>query len=147
MKLADLKEKSREIRKDLIKMIFEAKSGHPGGSLSATDVMTVLYYEVMKHDPKNPSWEDRDKFILSKGHICPLLYTILGHCGYFSKDEFKTLRKLGSKLQGHPDRKKLPGIEASTGSLGQGLSIAVGMAIALKHDKKPNRVYCMMGDG
>lgn len=147
LKLTELKEKAREMRKDIIKMLLEAKSGHPGGSLSAIDVLTVLHYEVMKHDSEKPCWEDRDKFILSKGHICPALYTVLAHTGYFPKEELMTLRKLHSNLQGHPDKKKCVGIEASTGSLGQGLSIACGMAIALKNDKKPNRVYCMMGDG
>ena len=147
MKLSDLKEKSRELRKDIIKMLLEAKSGHPGGSLSAIDILTVLYYEVMKHNSEDPNWEDRDKFVLAKGHINPALYAVLANTGYFPKKELLTLRKLHSRLQGHPDRNKLPCIEASTGSLGQGLSIAVGMAVALKHDNKPNRIYCMMGDG
>ncbi|MCK4667831.1 transketolase [Candidatus Dependentiae bacterium] len=147
MKLSDLKEKSRELRKDIIKMLLEAKSGHPGGSLSAIDILTVLYYEVLKHNSEDPNWEDRDKFVLAKGHINPALYAVLANTGYFPKKELLTLRKLHSRLQGHPDRNKLPCIEASTGSLGQGLSIAVGMAVALKHDNKSNRIYCMMGDG
>ena len=129
-------------------MITEARSGHPGGSLSAADIITALYFGVMNIDPSNPKKEDRDYFILSKGHVCPALYAALARRGFFDVSELMTLRKLGSRLQGHPGvNKGLPGLEASTGSLGQGLSVAGGIALAMKLDKKPNRVYCLMGDG
>ena len=129
-------------------MITEAGSGHPGGSLSSADIFTALYFEVMNIDPSNPKKKDRDYFILSKGHVCPALYAALARRGFFDVSELMTLRKLGSRLQGHPGvNKGLPGLEASTGSLGQGLSIAGGIALAMKLDKKPNRVYCLMGDG
>ena len=119
-----LKEKAKEIRKSIVSMIAEAKSGHPGGSLSATDILTALYFSEMNIDPANPKMEGRDRFVLSKGHAAPAIYATLAERGYFSKDELMTLRKFGSRLQGHPDMKKLPGIEISTGSLGQGLSVA-----------------------
>jgi len=136
------------VRRDIIKMIAQARSGHPGGSLSSTDIMVALYFHVMNIDPKNPKWEGRDYFILSKGHCCPALYAVLARKGFFDAGELMTLRKFGSRLQGHPGvNKGLPGLEASTGSLGQGLSVAGGAAMAMKLDGKPNRVYCLMGDG
>ncbi|MDP8290128.1 MAG: transketolase [Candidatus Susulua stagnicola] len=145
-KINFLKSKANTIRKLIIKMLAEAKSGHPGGSLSATDIVACLYFEVMRHDPKNPDWSGRDKFHLSKGHCCPAVYSALALNGYFSVDELMSLRKLGSLLQGHPDW-KTPGIEVASGSLGQGLSVASGMSMAAKIDKKNSRVYCLMGDG
>ena len=148
MKIRELELRAWTIRKDIIRMITEAGSGHPGGSLSSADIFTALYFEVMNIDPSNPKKEDRDYFILSKGHVCPALYASLARRGFFDVSELMTLRKLGSRLQGHPGvNKGLPGLEASTGSLGQGLSIASGIALAMKLDKKPNRVYCLMGDG
>lgn len=128
-------------------MTYAAGSGHPGGSLSAIDILTVLYYHTMRIDPKNPGWPDRDRFVLSKGHSCPALYAVLADLGFFPKEELMRLRKLGSILQGHPDMTMTPGIEMSTGSLGQGLSTACGMAIAARLDRKDYRVYCMLGDG
>ncbi len=142
----ELNKKAKEIRKTVLKMLTEAGSGHTGGSLSVVEIIMSLYYYKMRHDPKNPGWEMRDRFVLSKGHACPTLYAILADCGYFPKEELMTLRKLGTRLQGHPQL-GLPGIEASTGSLGQGLSIAIGMALAARLDKKDIRVYCVMGDG
>ncbi|GAB6281184.1 MAG: transketolase [Thermovirga sp.] len=146
-KLRHLKSMAKTIRQDIISMIMEAGSGHPGGSLSVADIMAALFFDVMKHDPTNLCWEGRDRFILSKGHACPAVYSALAESGYFQKEELSSLRKLGSRLQGHPDMCKLPGLEASTGSLGQGLSIASGIALAMKMDKMPNRVFCLMGDG
>jgi transketolase len=146
-KLRHLKSVSLAIRQDIVRMVSEAGSGHPGGSLSIADIVTVLFFDVMKHDPADHCWDGRDRFILSKGHACPAVYAALAESGYFPKDELLTLRKMGSRLQGHPDMRKLPGLEASTGSLGQGLSIASGIALAMKMDKKPNRVFCIMGDG
>jgi len=140
-------EKTKELRKTIITMVYEAGSGHPGGSLSAIDVMTVLFYNKMNHTPSNPKLINRDRFILSKGHIAPALYAILGDFGYFDKNELHTLRKYGSILQGHPDMMKTPGIEVSSGSLGQGLSIATGVALGGKMDNNSFRVYCLMGDG
>ncbi|MCK5492288.1 MAG: transketolase, partial [Candidatus Omnitrophica bacterium] len=145
-KIDDLVSTANEIRKLIIKMLAEAKSGHPGGSLSSTEIITCLYFEVMKNDPKNVDWENRDKFHLSKGHCCPALYAALSLKGYFPQEELMNLRKLGSFLQGHPDR-KTPGVEVGSGSLGQGLSIALGMSLAAKLDNKNQRVYCLMGDG
>lgn len=145
--ITELKEIARKIRVDIIKMTAAAGSGHPGGSLSAAEILTALYFRVLKHNPKKPNWPGRDRFVLSKGHACPVLYAAMAETGYFLKKELLTLRKLGSRLQGHPDMRKLPGLEDSSGSLGQGLSIAVGMALGFKMDKKPNRVYCLTGDG
>lgn len=145
--IKELEEKARTLRKHIIEMTAEAGSGHPGGSLSAADIVAVLYFYQMKHNPKNPEWPERDRFILSKGHAAPVLYAALAESGYFPVSELKSLRKTGSMLQGHPDRVKIPGVEVSTGSLGQGLSVAVGMALAGKLDKKKWRVYCMIGDG
>ncbi len=142
-----LKEKAKEIRKSIVSMITEAKSGHPGGSLSATDILTALYFSEMNVDPANPKMEERDRFVLSKGHAAPAIYATLAEKGYFSKDELMTLRKFGSRLQGHPDMKKLPGIEISTGSLGQGLSVANGMALNAKIFNENYRTYVVLGDG
>jgi len=128
-------------------MITHAGSGHPGGSLSLIDLVTTLMFERMRHDPKRPEWPDRDRLILSKGHAVPALYAAMARAGYFPEDRLITLRKLGSPLQGHPDRTALPGMEAATGSLGQGLSIATGMALGLRRTGSPARVYCIMGDG
>ena len=145
-KIKFLKSKANHIRKLIIKMLAEAKSGHPGGSLSSTEIVTSLYFGIMRHNPENPLWEDRDRFHLSKGHCCPAVYAALSLSGYFPLDELMKLRKLGAILQGHPD-KGVPGIEVASGSLGQGLSIALGMALSGKMDKKDYRVYCLMGDG
>ncbi len=142
-----LKERARIIRRHVIDMTCAAGSGHPGGSLSATDILCTLYFKVMKHDPKAPQWKQRDRFVLSKGHVAPALYAVLAESGYFPVKELDTLRELGSRLQGHPSYGKLPGIEMSTGSLGQGISIANGMALAAKLDSADNRIYCLCGDG
>lgn len=142
-----LKELAKEIRRNILKMLAAAGSGHTGGSLSCVEIILSLYEKVLRHDPKKPGWKDRDRFILSKGHACPTQYAALAHYGYFHKKELNTLRKFGSLLQGHPQR-GLPGLEASTGSLGMGLSIANGMAITAKLDKQQDvRIYCLMGDG
>lgn len=145
--ISKLKQIAIELRKSAITMIYEAQSGHPGGSLSAADIVTALYFKEMNIDPANPKWEDRDRFVLSKGHVCPILYAALGKLGYFPKEYLHKLRQEGSILQGHPDMKKCPGIDISTGSLGQGLSCAVGMAIAGKRDNRDYRVFAMVGDG
>ena len=145
--ITDLENQARELRETILKMIHKAKSGHPGGSLSAADMMTALYFYELNVDPKNPKWEDRDRFVLSKGHVCPSLYSALILKGFLEKDEIYTLREYGSRLQGHPDMKKTPGVDISTGSLGQGIGAAVGMAISLQRDKKDSRVFTMLGDG
>ncbi len=142
-----LEDKARRMRIDILKTLAGCGSGHTGGSLSATDIVAALYFYKMKYDPKKPHWKGRDNFILSKGHAAPLLYTALAHAGFFEHTELCTLRKLGSRLQGHPDSKYLPGVEISTGSLGQGLSVANGVALAHKLDKNPSRVYALLGDG
>jgi transketolase len=142
-----LREKAGTLRVEILRMLTEAGSGHTGGSLSAADIVTALYFYKMRHKPENPAWRDRDRFILSKGHAAPVLYAALALSGYFDRSLLKTLRKIGSPLQGHPCSKKLPGIEISTGSLGQGLSIANGIALGLKIDGLPSRVYCLLGDG
>lgn len=142
-----LQKKAKEIRKSIISMICEAKSGHPGGSLSIADILSVLYFSEMNVDANEPKKEGRDRFVLSKGHAAPALYATLAEKGYFPKEELMTLRKFGSKLQGHPDMKKLTGIEISTGSLGQGLSVANGMALNAKIFKEDYRVYAILGDG
>ena len=144
--IKELENKSKLIRKAIIDMLCRACSGHPGGSLSSTDLVCALYFAVLRHDPKNPQWPDRDRFHMSKGHCCPLLYAVLAESGYFPKEKLKELRKLGSMLQGHPDR-RCPGVEVASGSLGQGLSVALGMSLAAKLDKKDYRVYCLIGDG
>ena len=142
-----LQAKAKEIRRDIIAMLGEAGSGHPGGSLSSADIVTALYFSVLGIDPENAHWEDRDRFVLSKGHAAPLLYSALAERGYFHKDELMSLRKFGSRLQGHPKIGSPPGVEISSGSLGQGLSVANGMAIAGKLDRKDYRVYALLGDG
>ncbi len=145
--LAKLESIAREGRVQIIRMLTHAGSGHPGGSLSVIDILTTLFFNRMRYDPKRPGWEDRDRFVLSKGHCVPAQYYCMARAGYFPMDRLVTLRKLGSPLQGHPDRVMLPGIEAATGSLGQGLSVAMGMALGLKLGGKGARVYCVMGDG
>lgn len=145
--LKTLTDKARRVRIDILKMLTTCGSGHTGGSLSSADILTALYFHSLKFDPKKPDWKGRDHFILSKGHAAPLLYTILAHAGYIDHAELCSLRKLGSRLQGHPDSKYLPGVEISTGSLGQGLSVANGIALAHKLDRTPNRVYALLGDG
>jgi transketolase len=143
-----LAELSKELRVDIIQMLVEAGSGHPGGSLSAIDALACLYFGgVLRYKPDDPHWPSRDRFVLSKGHCSPAMYVTLARAGFFPHDWLKTFRKFESRLQGHVDRLRVPGVEASTGSLGQGLSIAVGMAIASKLDKADRRVYCMLGDG
>lgn len=144
---AELAEKARRIRINALKAIHAAKSGHPGGSLSSADILATLYFGELNIDPKNPKMADRDKFVLSKGHAVPALYAALGERGFYEVNEMITLRQVGSKFQGHPNKSKVPGIEMSTGSLGQGFSAAVGMAIAGKIDKNPGRVYALTGDG
>lgn len=145
--IKELKRHAKEIRKHVIRSITAAGSGHPGGSLSAVELMTALFFHKIKHNPKEPKWEERDRVILSKGHAAPLLYATLAEAGYFSKEELASLRKLGSRLQGHPRSDLAPWVEVSTGSLGQGLSIGVGMALAGKLDGKPHRMYVILGDG
>lgn len=145
--LKSLESVAKNIRRSIVSMICEAKSGHPGGSLSIVDILTALYYGEMKIDPTKPKMEGRDRFVLSKGHAAPALYAVLAERGYFPKEELMTLRKFGSHLQGHPDMKKVPGVEISTGSLGQGLSVANGMALNAKLFQEEYRVYVMMGDG
>ena len=142
-----LKEIARNIRKDIVSMIHTSKSGHPGGSLSAVEILTALYFDEMNIDPNNCKMEDRDRFVLSKGHAAPVLYATLAHKGYFDKEELKGLRRINRMLQGHPDMKGIPGVEMSTGSLGQGFSVACGMAMASKLDNAPWRVYALLGDG
>lgn len=142
-----LKKVACDIRIDIIKETYHAGSGHPGGSLSAADILTVLYFYEMNINPDDPKMEGRDKFVLSKGHATPVLYATLAHRGFFPTEELVTFRKLGSMLQGHPDMKKVPGVEMSTGSLGQGFSASVGMAIANKLNQSPARVYALLGDG
>ena len=147
MENLELEKIANEVRKGIVTAVHSAKSGHPGGSLSAADILTYLYFEEMNVDPANPKWEDRDRFVLSKGHVAPGLYSTLAEKGYFPKEDLKTLRHTGSYLQGHPDMKHIPGIDMSSGSLGQGVSAAVGMAAAGKYDKKDYRVYTLTGDG
>jgi transketolase len=147
-KLKKLDEMAKTIREDIINMLVAAKSGHSAGPLGMADVFTALFFGgILSYDPKNPTWEDRDRVILSNGHICPVLYASMAHAGFFPKEELLTLRKFGSRLQGHPHKEKLPGIETSSGPLGSGLSQAVGMAIAAKMDGKKHQMYCLMGDG
>ncbi|MFQ5905169.1 MAG: transketolase [bacterium] len=147
VELEELRRKARTVRIDVIKMLTLAGSGHPGGSLSAADILVALYFHKMRHDPENPDWPDRDRFILSKGHSCPALYAVLAMAGYFDRKQLWSLRKLGSILQGHPSSSLTPGVTISSGSLGQGLSVANGIALAGKLDGKDYRVYCMLGDG
>jgi transketolase len=145
--IANLESIAREGRVQILRMLTHAGSGHPGGSLSVIDLLTTLYFHRMRYDPRNPEWEDRDRFILSKGHCVPAQYFCMAKAGFFPVERLLTLRKLGSPLQGHPDRVMLPGIEAATGSLGQGLSVAMGMALGLKLARRGPRVYCVVGDG
>lgn len=146
--ISDLRHRSKDIRADILRSLAEAGSGHTGGSLGLADLLTVLYFYSLRHKPEVPDWEGRDRLILSIGHVAPVLYASLAHAGYFPKEELMTLRKLGSRLQGHPGRDHgLPGLELSAGSLGQGLSVAVGMAMAAKADRKTWRVYSVHGDG
>lgn len=141
-----LEDKAKEVRRLIIQMLAKAGSGHPGGSLSAADLITALYLRVLRHNPKEPGWPDRDRFHMSKGHCCPLWYALLAETGYFSKDKLLTLRQFGSILQGHPDR-RTPGVDVASGSLGQGLSVALGMSLSARLDKKDYRVYVLLGDG
>ena len=138
---------AREVRKDILKMTSNVQSGHPGGAMSATDIIVTLYYYKMRHNPLNPKWEERDRFVLSKGHVCPALYSVLARTGYFPLEKLMEFRKIDGDLQGHPDMHKTPGIEISTGSLGHGIGAAVGMALGLKLSGSDSKVYCMIGDG
>ena len=150
MKITDikeLKEIARKVRIGIIEEVYNGKSGHPGGALSCADILTVLYFNQMNIDPQKPEDKARDRFILSKGHASPALYSVLANRAYFDIEELKTFRKIESKLQGHPDMNKVPGVDMTTGSLGQGLSVACGMALSSKLDKKGIRVYCLLGDG
>jgi len=146
-KVEFLKGKAKELRINLLGAIYKAQSGHPGGSLSAADIVATLYFDELNIDPKNPGWYERDRVVLSKGHCCPVLYAVLAMKGYYDMEVLGTLRQLGSILQGHPDMNKVPGVDMSTGSLGQGLSAAIGMAIAAKQDKLNSRIYAILGDG
>ncbi len=145
--VAELQEIAKRVRRKIIEMIGEAKSGHPGGSLSAVEILTTLYFDVMRHDPSHPDWADRDRFILSKGHAAPVLYCMLEETGYTPAGQLNTLRKLGSIYQGHPDRRFIPALEASTGSLGVGPSMGLGMALAARLNGSPSRTYVVVGDG
>ena len=145
--LAELQSICKIVRRHIVEMTGEAKSGHPGGSLSAVEILVTLFFDVMRHDPRNPNWPERDRFILSKGHGCPALYSVMAECGYTPVDQLKTLRKLGSIYQGHPDKRFIPAIEVSTGSLGQGLSVALGMGAAARLNGSPSRAYVVLGDG
>lgn len=142
-----LQEKAKQIRRGIIEAVYSNKSGHPGGSLSIADILAVLYFKEMNINPEQPDWEDRDRLVLSKGHCAPALYSALANRGFFKVEELQTFRSINSRLQGHPDKKHIPGVDMTTGSLGQGLSSANGMAIAGKMDNKPYRVYCIVGDG
>lgn len=145
--MIELEKKARNIRKNIVEMVYSAASGHPGGSLSITDVLTTLYFKELNVDVKDPKNENRDRVVLSKGHCSPALYATLAEKGFIPEEDLKTFRKIDSYLQGHPDMKKIPGVDMTSGSLGQGLSVANGMALAAKLDKKDYRVYCIMGDG
>ena len=146
--MTELERRANDMRADIVRMIAEAGSGHPGGSLSCADILAALYFGgVLEHDPRNPQWEGRDRFILAKGHAAPALYAVLAQAGYFPREELATLRKLGSRLQGHPDSNQVPGVEVSTGSLGQGLSVAAGAAAGLRLDGAPQTVFTLLGDG
>lgn len=145
--IGNLREKARILRRNVVSMVGKAGSGHPGGSLSAADLMASLYFWEMKYDAQDPGWDQRDRFVLSKGHAAPVLYAALAEAGFFPEEQLGTLRQLGSPLQGHPDMRKVPGVDASTGSLGQGFGWAIGMALAAKLDGSDSRVYVMLGDG
>lgn len=142
-----IEEKARDIRATIIEMLIAAKSGHTAGPLGMADIFAAMYFHVLAHDPKNPSWEERDRLVLSNGHIAPVLYATMAHAGYFPVAECLTLRKFGSRIQGHPERSKLPGLETTSGPLGSGLSQASGMAYGLRMDGKKNRIFCLMSDG
>jgi len=146
-KLKDLKLKANHIRQLIIEILLEAGSGHPGGPLGMADIFTAFYFHILNHNPEDPAWTDRDRLVLSNGHICPVQYSTMALAGYFPIDELKTLRKLNSRLQGHPHRTSLPGLETTSGPLGEGLSQAIGMVLAAKMDKKNYRVYCLTSDG
>ncbi len=146
-KLKFLETMANQLRQDIIEMLAGAGSGHPAGALGMADIFSAFYFHILNHDPKNPNWPERDRLVLSNGHICPVQYAALARAGYFPTEELKTLRKLGSRLQGHPYRKALPGIETSSGPLGEGLSQAIGIALAAKIDSKKYRTYCIMSDG
>lgn len=146
-KIAELEEKARRLRVSIVKSLHKSQSGHTGGSLSAIDMICALYFHKMRHNPEEPAWDGRDRFVLSKGHAAPALYVTLAEAGYFPSEDLMMLRRLGSHLQGHPDSKQTPGVDVCTGSLGQGLSMANGMALGLKLDGKDNRVYAVLGDG
>lgn len=145
--IADLADKARELRVAIVRTLHKSQSGHTGGSLSAIDMVTALYFSKMRHDPANPGWAERDRFVLSKGHAAPAQYVALAYAGYFPREDLMMLRRLGSHLQGHPDSKSTPGVEVCTGSLGQGLSMANGMALGLRLDGRESRVYALLGDG
>ena len=145
--IEQLEQIAKQVRKGILEEVYSASSGHPGGSLSIADIMTVLYFNEMNIRQEQPNWEDRDRLVLSKGHCSPALYSCLANRGFFSVEDLKTFRNINSYLQGHPDKNKIPGVDMTTGSLGQGLSAANGMAIAGKMDKKDYRVYCILGDG
>ena len=147
MNVTELKDMCRVVRGDIVTMVHDAGSGHPGGSLSATELMVGLFFNVMKIDPEKPEWRERDRFILSKGHVTPVYYSVLAHRGFFPVETLKSFRKLGSILQGHPHKEGTPGCDCSSGSLGQGLSVTNGIAIGLKKQGIDARVYCLMGDG
>ena len=142
-----LEEMANQLRQDVIEMLFEAGSGHPAGALGMADIFSALYFYLLNHNPKNPNWTERDRLVLSNGHICPVRYAAMARAGYFPIEELKTLRKLNSRLQGHPHRESLPGLETTSGPLGSGLSQAIGMALAAKLDKKRYRIYCLTSDG
>lgn len=149
-KLIELRTKANDVRESIISMLVEAKSGHTAGPLGMADIFALLYFHVLRHDPKNPSWTERDRLVLSNGHICPVMYATMAHAGYMPIDELKTLRKLGSRLQGHPHREFMPWLETSSGPLGSGLSQAIGMALALRMDEglqSDKYIYCLLGDG
>jgi transketolase len=145
--VAQLQAIAKETRRNIIKMITAAKSGHPGGSLSAVEILVTLFFDVLRHDPDNPKWPERDHFLLSKGHAAPVLYAVMAECGYTPIDELKNLRKMGSIYQGHPDVRFIPALEASTGSLGEGLSLGLGMALAARLNQSPSRTFVVLGDG
>jgi transketolase len=146
LSIQELEKKAVEVRRDVLKMIYSAGSGHPAGSLSVTDILVTLYFQIMNHDPKKPLWPERDRFILSNGHTCPALYAVLAEAGYFPKTKLKSLRRIESPLQGHPERKRLPGMETSSGPLGEGLAQAIGMALAANLDQARFRVFCLTSD-
>ncbi len=146
-KIKFLEETANLVRQDIVKMLVEAGSGHSAGSLGMADIFTAFYFHILNHNPKNPDWPDRDRLILSNGHICPVQYAVLAQAGYFPIEELKTLRKFGSRLQGHPHRRSLPGVETTSGPLGSGLSQAAGMALAVKLNKKKHHIYCLTSDG